>query len=56
MNGVRVNGCTANIRNNILLQGRSSQAGSLRTHPGPPSVAWSVLRQPELVKTFASVG
>ena len=47
---------TENICNDILLQGRSSQAGSLRTHPGPPSVAWSVSRQPELVKTFVRVG
>ena len=44
------------IHNNILPQGRSSQAVPLRTRPGPPSVAWRVSRQPKSVKTFARVG
>ena len=44
------------MRNDLLPQGRLSQSVLLSTGPGPPSVVWSVSRQPEAVKSRATGG
>lgn len=44
-----------NMHNEFLPQGRLLQAVPLTTHLGPPSMAWSILRQPESVKIVTKI-
>ena len=44
------------MRNDLLPQGRPLQVVPLKTRPVLPSLAWSVSRQPESVKSLATRG